>query len=125
MFTKIILLASHLWNTASKNRGQREREAKSSEVKGRMKDVGGQTDGRESGVVVKRRPLSERGTRRGGGGGGCADWTEEEAERLWKVHPRELPDMMSAKFGNILTPSPLSAFGSDLYHKIHTTSAFP
>ena len=34
---------------------------------------------------------------------------------------RELPDMMFAKFPDILTPS-LSAFGSDLYYKIHATS---
>ena len=37
--------------------------------------------------------------------------------------------MMSAKFSDFLTSSPLSAFGSDLYYKIHATSltlsAFP
>ena len=42
---------------------------------------------------------------------------------------RELPDMMSTKFSDFLTPSPLSIFGSDLYCKIHATSltmlAFP
>ena len=36
--------------------------------------------------------------------------------------PRELPDMMSTNFLDLLTPSPLSAFGSDLYYKIHATS---
>ena len=31
--------------------------------------------------------------------------------------------MMSAKFPDLLTPSsPLSAFGSDLFYKIHATS---
>ena len=42
---------------------------------------------------------------------------------------RELPGMMSAKFSDILTPSPLSTFGSDFCYRIHTTSltasAFP
>ena len=41
----------------------------------------------------------------------------------------EIPDMMSAKISDFLTPSPLSTFGSDLYYEIHatslTTSAFP
>ena len=44
--------------------------------------------------------------------------------RLW-----ELPYMMSAIFSDFFTPSPLSAFGSDLNYKIHVTSisrsAFP
>ena len=44
-----------------------------------------------------------------------------------KIRIRELPDMMSAKFSDYLTP--LFAFGSDLHYKIHatslTTSTFP
>ena len=40
-----------------------------------------------------------------------------------------LPYVMSTKFSDFLTSSPLSAFGSDFYNKIHatalTTSAFP
>ena len=40
-----------------------------------------------------------------------------------------LPLMMSTKCSDFLTPSPLSAFGSDLNYKIHATSltmsAFP
>ena len=42
---------------------------------------------------------------------------------------KELPDVMSAKCSDFLTPSPLSAFGSDSFYKIHsnplTTPAFP
>ena len=43
---------------------------------------------------------------------------------------RELPNMLSAKFSDFLTPCPsLPAFGSDLLYKIHVTSltmsAFP
>ena len=34
---------------------------------------------------------------------------------------RELPDMVSAKFLDLLTASSLSAFGSDSYYKIHAT----
>ena len=30
--------------------------------------------------------------------------------------------MMSAKFSDFLTPTPLYVFGSDLYYKIHATS---
>ena len=41
----------------------------------------------------------------------------------------ELADTTSTNFLEFFTPSPLSAFGSDLYNKIHatslTTSAFP
>ena len=37
---------------------------------------------------------------------------------------RELPDMMSADFWDFLTPSPLSAFGSDLYYKITITKNY-
>ena len=46
-----------------------------------------------------------------------------------RVTIRELPDIMSAKFSDFFTPSPLSAFEIDLYYNIHatslTTSAFP
>ena len=33
----------------------------------------------------------------------------------------ELPDMMSAKCSDLLTPSPLYALGSDSYYKIHAS----
>ena len=36
---------------------------------------------------------------------------------------RGYPLMMSTKFSDFLTPSPLTKFGNDLYHKIH--ASFP
>ena len=50
-----------------------------------------------------------------------------EETQLSHYRVRELPDVTSAIFSDFLTPfPPLSAFGSDLYYKIHTTmSAFP
>ena len=43
-----------------------------------------------------------------------------------QVNVRELPYMMSAKFSDFWTPSPLFPFGTDLFHTTSLTiSAFP
>ena len=42
------------------------------------------------------------------------DSSAKRGRRVQAGRQRELPDMMSAKYLDFLTPSPLSAFGSDL-----------